>query len=63
MRDLCLGGRAGSDGKRERAGAEASLLSFPFPAFRLPAAVSPSPQVYGQEAFTVKTARKRPLRG
>ena len=31
---LRLWGRAGNDGKRERAGALASLLSFPFPTFR-----------------------------
>jgi len=43
-RFVCLGGRAGSDGKRVRA------------------AVSLSPQAYGQEAFTVKAVRKRPLR-
>ena len=38
-------------------------LSFSFPSRHSPrAAVFPSPQAYGQETFTVKAGRTRPLR-
>ena len=54
---LGLGGRAGNDRKWE-----GSLFSLP-PSHHSPrAAAFPSPQSYRQETFTVKAARKRPLR-
>lgn len=46
----------------EGKGEQASLLSFPFPAFPARCRFFPSPQAYGQETFTVKAARKRPPR-
>ena len=48
---LNLGERAGSDGKRERAGASLSPFQH-----SPRAAVSLSPQAYGQEAFTVEAS-------
>ena len=53
---LGLGGRAGSDGKRERAGLSSLSPSRHYPR----AAVFPSPQAYGQEASAEERGRESP---
>ena len=54
--NIGLGGRAGNDGKRERAGASRPLFSL-FPSHHSPrAAAFPSPQYYRHETFTVIAA-------
>ena len=61
---LGLGGRAGNDGKRKRAGVEASLLSFPFQAFparrrfSLSSGLGPR-NLYGQSSTKEASAEER----